>query len=88
MLQSGTLLPQITWGEMEAIFDDLAITPNEKTKVETLLLVTRSLSDTLSPMDLFREIICIALVLTPASDRPPEPPSWDFLNLPGRFSSG
>lgn len=63
--------PAISWNDLEAIYEDLAITQLEKEAVQHLLTVTRLLSHHLSPLDLMREIICIAFVLTPASDHSP-----------------
>jgi len=63
--------PAISWSDLEAVFDDLAITPIEKEAVAHLLSITRLLSCHLSPLDLMREIICIAFVLTSESDRSP-----------------
>lgn len=74
MPHSKEMLPTITWGDLETAFDDLAITREEKEAVANLLTMTRLLSHNLSPLDLVREIICIAFVLTPESDRlPPSP---------------
>ncbi len=63
--------PAISWSDLEAIYEDLAITPVEKEAVQHLLTITRLMSHHLSPLDLMREIICIAFVLTPASDHSP-----------------
>lgn len=63
--------PAISWSDLEAIYEDLAITPAEQEAVQHLLKITRLLSCHLSPLDLMREIICIAFVLTPASDHSP-----------------
>lgn len=63
--------PAISWSDLEAIYEDLAITRVEKEAVQHLLTITRLMSPHLSPLDLMREIICIALVLTPASDPSP-----------------
>lgn len=70
MPHSTKVIP-MTWGELEAVYDDLAITRQEKDSVQFLLTMTRLLSPHLSPLDLIREIICIAFVLNPANDRPP-----------------
>lgn len=69
-------LPTSTWGDLEAIFDSLAQTSQEKDAVHQLLAMTREMAPYLSKLDLLREIICIALVLLPVSDRPPE---WPWL---------
>lgn len=65
-------LPSLTWEELEAILDDLAETEEEKDQVVALLAMTRSLSETMSPLDLMREIFCIALVLPCGNDRSPK----------------
>ncbi|WP_046652954.1 hypothetical protein [Brevundimonas diminuta] len=67
-------LPRYTWGDVETVFDDLALTRAQKDAVEYLLDETRRHSRNLSPLDLLREIICIAFVLGPDSDRPPHAP--------------
>lgn len=72
-----TPLPDTSWEDLEAIFDSLAESQIQKESVHHLLAVTRSLSPYLSKLDLLREIICIALVLLPENDRPPE--TWDWL---------
>lgn len=72
-------LPQSTWGELEAIFDMLAETRQQKDTVHHLLQVTREMSPYLTKLDLLREIICIALVLLPAEAQPPQP--WKWLGL-------
>jgi len=64
-------LPSLTWEEMEAIMDELAATEEQRDQVLTLLALTRSLSETMSPLDLMREIFCIALVLPCENDRSP-----------------
>ncbi len=74
MPHSAIPIPTVTWGDLEAAYDDLSITREEKETVQHLLTMTRLLSPHLSPLDLIREIICIAFVLTPASDRPPRSP--------------
>lgn len=70
-------LPSLTWEELETILDDLAATEEERDQVVALLAMMRSLSETMSPLDLMREIFCIALVLPCENDRPPKmrPPS-------------
>lgn len=78
MPHSMTPIPETTWGDLEAIFDSLADTQIQKDSVHHLLQATRSLSPYLSKLDLLREIICIALVLLPENDRPPD--SWDWLS--------
>jgi hypothetical protein len=75
MPHSGSHLPPITWGELEAIFEDLAATTEERETAERLLDLTRILQPYLSPLDLMREILCIALVLPSGNDRPPRPPA-------------
>lgn len=74
MPHSATMIPAITWDDLEAVYDDLAITREEKATVAHLLTATRLLSPHLSPLDLTREIICIAFVLTRESDRLPSRP--------------
>jgi hypothetical protein len=64
-------LPSLTWEEMEAILDELAATEEQRDQALTLLALTRSLSETMSPLDLMREIFCIALVLPCENDRSP-----------------
>jgi len=59
---------------LEAIFEDLAATTEERETAERLLDLTRILQPYLSPLDLMREILCIALVLPSGNDRPPRPP--------------
>ncbi len=71
VLYAITPLPDTSWEDLEAIFDSLAETQNQKESVHHLLDVTRSLSPYLSKLDLLREIICIGLVLLPEHDRPP-----------------
>lgn len=67
-------LPALTWDEMEAIFDELAATKEQKDQAQQLLSMTRLTASTLSPLDLMREIFCIALVLPCGNDRPPNRP--------------
>lgn len=67
----ASMVISMTWGELETVYDDLAITRQEKDSVQFLLTMTRLLSPHLSPLDLIREVICIAFVLSPANDRPP-----------------
>lgn len=67
-------LPPITWEELEAIFDDLAANREQREEAARLLQMTRGLQADLSPLDLMREIFCIALVLPCENDRPPRPP--------------
>ncbi|GAD58282.1 MULTISPECIES: hypothetical protein [Brevundimonas] len=74
MTPSATAIPTITWDDLEAVYDDLAITREEKETVAHLLTATRLLSPHLTPLDLTREIICIAFVLTRESDRLPSRP--------------
>ena len=69
-------LPTSTWGDLEAIFDSLATSREEKDAVHHLLKITREMAPYLSKLDLLREIISIALVLLPVNDRPPE---WPWL---------
>lgn len=64
-------LPSITWEELEAIFDDLAANREQREEASRLLRMTRRLQTDLSPLDLVREIFCIALVLPSENDRPP-----------------
>ena len=78
MPHSTLAIPAITWGDLEAVYDDLAITREEKDSVHFLLTMTRLLGHNLSPIDLIREVICIAFVLNPASDRPPQGTIWDM----------
>lgn len=75
MPHSGTHLPPITWEELEVIFEDLAATIEEREMAQRLLGLTRILQPYLSPLDLMREILCIALVLPSGNDRPPRPPA-------------
>jgi hypothetical protein len=85
MPHSIVSLPTSTWGDLEAIFDSLAQTTEEKDTVHHLLTMTREMAPHLSKLDLLREIICIALVLLPVSDRPPE---WPWLLRSDDPSSG
>lgn len=78
--------PAISWSDLEAIYEDLAITEVEREAVQHLLAITRLLSRHLSPLDLMREIICIAFVLTPASDLSPS--GETFNRAAGRKPSG
>lgn len=76
-------IPPATWDDLEVIFESLAETPEQSDAVRHLLSVTRTMSPFLSKLDLLREIICIALVLLPENDRPPE--DWPWLRgQPGR----
>ena len=77
MSHSSMLLPLTTWGDLEAIFDKLAANQAERDAVHHLLTITREMAPYLSKLDLLREIICIALVLLPENDRPPE---WPWLH--------
>ena len=61
MPHTTTGLPPSTWGDLEAIFDSLAETAQQKETVHHLLL---------------REVICIALVLLPVDAQPPQPWRW------------
>lgn len=70
-MEAVPAFPAITWSDLEAIYEDLAITKVEREAVQHLLTITRLMSPHLSPLDLMREIICIAFVLTPASDQSP-----------------
>jgi hypothetical protein len=76
MPHSVISLPNYTWGDLETVYDDLALTLAQKDAVQFLLEETRSLSRHLSPLDLLREIICIAFVLGPENDRSPNAPRW------------
>lgn len=67
-------LPTISWEELEAIFDDLAASREQREEAARLLQMTRRLQDHLSPLDLMREIFCIALVLPSENDRSPKAP--------------
>lgn len=78
-------LPPITWGELEAIFDDLAATNEQREEAQRLLRMTRRMSKHLSPLDLMREIFCIALVLPSENDRPHKRPKT---RVDGPASSG
>jgi hypothetical protein len=69
-------LPPATWDDLEVIFESLADTAEQRESVRHLLEVTRSMSPHLSKLDLLREIICIALVLLPENDRPPDDWIW------------
>jgi hypothetical protein len=44
-------LPRYTWGDVETVFDDLALTRAQKDAVEYLLDETRRHSRNLSPLD-------------------------------------
>ena len=77
MPRTAERLPQSTWGDLEAIFDSLASTGQQKETVHHLLQVTREMSPYLTKLDLLREIICVALVLLPAEAQPPQ--SWRWL---------
>lgn len=79
MPHTATKLPQTTWGDLEAIFDSLAETGQQKNSVHHLLQVTREMSPYLTRLDLLREIICIALVLLPAEAQP-NPQGWRWLS--------
>ena len=68
--------PAATWDDLETIFDALAETSEQREAVAHLLEVTRAMSPFLSRLDLLREIICIALVLLPENDRPPDDWPW------------
>jgi len=85
-METVPAFPAISWSDLEAIYEDLAITKAEKEAVQHLLTVTRLMSPHLSPLDLMREIICIAFVLTPASDPPPNASSLP--RRPGPKPSG
>ncbi|WP_292020650.1 MULTISPECIES: hypothetical protein [unclassified Brevundimonas] len=74
MPHSGRPLPSITWGELEVIFEALTVTTEEWETARKLLDLTRRLQPYLSPLDVMREILCIALVLPSENDRPPAPP--------------
>ena len=76
MPRTAERLPQSTCGDLEAIFDSLASTGQQKETVHHLLQVTREMSPYLTKLDLLREIICIALVLLPAHAQPPQPWGW------------
>ena len=69
-------LPPATWDDLEMIFEALAETPEQRQAISHLLEVTRAMSPFLSRLDLLREIICIALVLLPENDRPPNDWPW------------
>jgi hypothetical protein len=71
MPQASPRLPSITWEELEAIFDDLAANREQREEASRLLQMTRQLRSHLSPLDLMREIFCIALVLPSENDRSP-----------------
>ena len=64
MPQPLARLPSLTWEEVETIFDELSM--------------TRRAAGSLSPLDLMREIFCIALVLPCGNDRPPKRPDREF----------
>lgn len=74
MPQTLPRLPQISWEELEAIFDDLAASTEQREEASRLLRMTRRMQANLSPLDLMREIFCIALVLPSENDRPPSRP--------------
>lgn len=82
MPQPLARLPSLTWEEMEAIFDELAATNEQRELALDLLSMTRTASRTLSPLDLMREIFCIALVLPCGNDRPPKRPDRERRPLP------
>ena len=67
-------LPSLTWDEVEAIFDELATTNEQRDQALRLLSMTRQTAQALSPLDLMREIFCIALVLPCGNDRSPKRP--------------
>ncbi len=75
-------LPSLTWEEMEAIFDELAATNEQRDQAIQLLSMTRLAAGSLSPLDLMREIFCIALVLPCGNDRPPKRPRQGRFTLP------
>lgn len=75
MQQPLARLPSLTWEEMEVIFDELAATNEQRDQAIHLLSMTRLAARTLSPLDLMREIFCIALVLPCGNDRPPKKPN-------------
>lgn len=74
MPQTLARLPSLSWEEVEAIFDELAATNEQRDQALNLLSMTRQAAGTLSPLDLMREIFCIALVLPCGNDRPPKRP--------------
>lgn len=76
MPHTTTGLPPSTWGDLEAIFDSLAETAQQKETVHHLLQVTREMSPYLTKLDLLREVICIALVLLPVDAQPPQAWGW------------
>ncbi|ASD25460.1 hypothetical protein [Brevundimonas diminuta] len=78
MPQTLARLPSLTWEEMEAIFDELAATNEQRDQASRLLSMTRLAAGSLSPLDLMREIFCIALVLPCGNDRPPKRPDREF----------
>lgn len=82
MPQTLARLPSLTWEEMEAIFDELAATNEQRDEAVQLLTMTRLAAQNLSPLDLMREIFCIALVLPCGNDRPPKKPSQARFDLP------
>ncbi|MGO4410045.1 MULTISPECIES: hypothetical protein [unclassified Brevundimonas] len=82
MPQTLARLPSLTWEEMEAIFDELAATNEQRDQALRLLSMTRLAAQNLSPLDLMREIFCIALVLPCGNDRPPERPDRERRPLP------
>ena len=75
-------LPSLTWDEVEAIFDELATTNEQRDQALQLLSMTRLTAQALSPLDLMREIFCIALVLPCGNDRPPKRPNRESPPLP------
>ena len=77
MPQTLARLPSLTWEEMEAIFDELAATNEQRDQALKLLSMTRLAAQNLSPLDLMREIFCIALVLPCGNDRPPKRSDWE-----------
>ena len=82
MPQPLARLPSLTWEEMEAIFDELAATNEQRDQAIQLLTMTRLAAPNLSPLDLMREIFCIALVLPCGNDRPPKRPGQERFDLP------
>ena len=75
-------LPSLTWDEVEAIFDELATTNEQRDQALRLLSMTRQTAQALSPLDLMREIFCIALVLPCGNDPPPKRPGQERFDLP------
>ena len=88
MPHTARRLPQTTWGDLEAIFDSLASTGQQKETVHHLLQVTREMSPYLTKLDLLREIICVALVLLPAEAQPPQSWTWLAQGPPGPQGGG